>query len=82
MSEILNGGETRRASSTIRINSIDDDNSIALIHDAVIPFFSDNIIEKCIKALEKYNAVNVAISSLRTLLSDLTGQTVDLKTGV
>ena len=68
VSKILNGGKTRRASSTIGIKSINDDNSIAFIHDAVMPFVSDSIIEKCIQALEKYNAVDVAIPAVDTII--------------
>lgn len=66
--KILSGGDTRRKSSTIGVNSIDDDNANVLIHDAVMPFTSDAIIKNCIAALEKHVAVDVAIPSVDTII--------------
>jgi 2-C-methyl-D-erythritol 4-phosphate cytidylyltransferase len=66
--EILNGGETRRESSSIGVNAIEDENSKVLIHDAVRPFISDRIINECVQALDKYDAVDVAIPSPDTII--------------
>lgn len=64
---ILPGGETRQKSSEIGVNSIQEEVNV-LIHDAVRPFISQNIINECIEALKEYNAINVAIESSDTIL--------------
>ena len=64
---ILPGGETRQKSSEIGVNSIQEEVNV-LIHDAVRPFVSQNIINECVEALKKYNAINVAIESSDTIL--------------
>ena len=66
--KILPGGNTRQKSSYIGVKSIDDNDVKVLIHDAVRPFVSKQIIDNCISALEKYNAINVAIESVDTIL--------------
>lgn len=38
--------------------------SLLIFHDAVRPLVNDRIISDCIQALEKYNAVDVAIKLL------------------
>ena len=66
---ILSGGKTRQESSFIGLNSITyGDKTNVLIHDAVRPFISDRIIEECINALDKYQAVDVAIPSADTII--------------
>ncbi|MFX1575400.1 MAG: 2-C-methyl-D-erythritol 4-phosphate cytidylyltransferase [Promethearchaeota archaeon] len=66
--KILNGGETRQESSYIGLNSIEDEDAIVLIHDAVRPFISNRIINECIEALRDFNAVDVAIPSSDTII--------------
>ena len=66
--KILAGGATRRESSYIGISSINYENAKVLIHDAVRPFMHPTIINKCIDALDGYNAVDVAIESADTLI--------------
>jgi len=66
--KILNGGLTRQESSFIGINAIDNEDDLVLIHDAVRPFLTNKIINKCIDSLKKYNAVDVAISSADTII--------------
>ncbi len=66
---ILNGGETRKESSYIAVSSIDDqEESLVLIHDCARPFVSEDILRNCVKALEKYDAVDVAMQSADTLI--------------
>lgn len=65
---ILKGGATRQISSFIGINSIKDREAKVLIHDGVRPFVSKTTIAECIFALDKYNAVNVAIESSDTII--------------
>lgn len=66
--KLLPGGSTRQKSSYIGVSSINDAEAKVLIHDAVRPFVSKQIIDDCISALDKYNAVNVAIESSDTIL--------------
>lgn len=66
--KVLNGGDTRRESSSIGISAIGEQNAKVLVHDAVRPFISDRIIDDCIAALDKYQAVDVAIPSADTII--------------
>ncbi len=68
ISKLLNGGETRKESSSIGVASIADDEANVVIHDCARPFLSQRIINDCIKALQKYNAVDVAIPSADTII--------------
>ena len=43
--KVLNGGDTRKESSSIAISSIDEDDALVMIHDCARPFLSDNIIK-------------------------------------
>lgn len=70
--KILNGGSERYESSLVAINAyknvtdIEDTNFI--FHDAVRPMVSKRIIDETIWALEKYDAVDVAIPSADTII--------------
>ena len=66
--KLVSGGKTRQESSYIGISQITEENSNVLIHDAVRPFISSEIISECIEALKKYKAVNVAIDSSDTIV--------------
>lgn len=66
--KLLNGGETRKESSSIAINSIEDEEANVIIHDCARPFLSQRIIEDCVEALKKYDAVDVAIPSADTII--------------
>ncbi|PKR86274.1 2-C-methyl-D-erythritol 4-phosphate cytidylyltransferase [Heyndrickxia camelliae] len=64
---LLNGGKTRKESSFIGLSGMNDSDKV-LIHDAVRPFVSERIINDCFKALERYNAVDVAITTADTII--------------
>ncbi len=67
--KLLNGGKTRKESSYIGVNAIEkDEEANVLIHDCARPFVTQKIISDCIKALEKYNAVGVAIPTTDTII--------------
>ena len=66
--KLLNGGETRKESSSIAIHSINESEANVIIHDCARPFLSQKIIEDCIIALKDYNAVDVAIPSADTII--------------
>ncbi len=68
VTKILKGGETRQESSYIGINSIEYNEAFVLIHDAVRPFVSHEIINKVIEALKEHKAVDVAIPSADTII--------------
>lgn len=66
--KIVQGGLTRKDSSYNGIKSIEDTNANVLIHDAVRPFISSKIIDKCIEALKDHKAIDVAIPSSDTIV--------------
>ena len=66
--KLLNGGATRKESSYIGITSINDDEANVIIHDCARPFLSEKIIYNCVKALQQYDAVDVAIPSADTII--------------
>ena len=68
VSKLLNGGEIRKESSYIGISAIEDGEANVLIHDCARPFLTQKIISDCIKALNKYDAVDVAIPSADTIV--------------
>ncbi len=65
--KVTAGGETRKDSSYNGIFSIPYDEANILIHDGVRPLISNEIINNCIKALNTYPAVCVAIDSTDTI---------------
>ena len=67
MRKVIKGGQTRQQSSYNGVNEIPDGAKV-LIHDAVRPFVTQKIITDCVKALEKYNAVGVAIPCTDTII--------------
>lgn len=68
VSKLLNGGEIRKESSFIGISSIEDEEANVIIHDCARPFLTQGIISNCIEALDKYDAVDVAIPSADTII--------------
>ena len=67
--KIITGGKERQDSSKNAIKAYDDKKEINLIfHDGVRPFITQKIINDTIKALKKYNAVDVAIPSADTII--------------
>lgn len=68
VAKLLNGGETRKESSYIGISAIEENEANVIIHDCARPFLTQRIIQDCIKALDTYNAVDVAIPSADTII--------------
>ena len=68
LSKVLNGGKSRLESSYIGIKACDNENSNLIFHDAARPFITNKIIDDVIKALKKYDAVDVAIPSSDTII--------------
>lgn len=67
VSNVIAGGATRKDSSFNGISAIRDEEANVLIHDAVRPLITTEIITNCIKSLESNKAVCVAISSTDTI---------------
>ncbi|MEM4677299.1 MAG: 2-C-methyl-D-erythritol 4-phosphate cytidylyltransferase [Candidatus Korarchaeota archaeon] len=68
VTKILIGGRTRQESSRVGVFAAPDDVENILIHDAVRPFVSEEIINNVIKALEKFDAVDTAIPVTDTII--------------
>ena len=69
MIKLLDGGEIRKDSSYIGVNSIKEQDANVLIHDCARPFVTQRIIKDCVIALNNYNAVNVAIPVTDTIIT-------------
>lgn len=66
---IVKGGETRQLSSRNGIMACPTDTDYVIIHDAVRPLVSNDVIDRCIDALEKgHVAVATIIPSADTLV--------------
>ncbi len=66
--KVLNGGKTRQESSSIGITACEEEDENILVHDAVRPFISAEIISEMIKQLENHVAIDVAIPSPDTII--------------
>lgn len=80
---IISGGEERKDSSLSAINAysnnLSPDSNINLIfHDAVRPFVSDKIIDDVIKSLSQYNAIDVAINAVDTIIEVKNGNIIKI----
>jgi 2-C-methyl-D-erythritol 4-phosphate cytidylyltransferase len=68
LTKIITGGTERYLSSWRAIQAIENEDDNILIHDAVRPWVSQRIINDCVKALKSYQAVNLAIPAVDTLI--------------
>lgn len=68
ITKLLNGGKTRKESSSIGIHAIEDEEANVVIHDCARPFLSSRIIRDCIEALKTHDAIDVAIPSADTII--------------
>lgn len=67
--KILKGGKERYDSSLAAINAYTDDNANLFLHDCVRAGVSQNIINECAKALQKYEGVEVGVEPTDTVVS-------------
>ncbi len=65
--KVLPGGKERYYSSLAALAVYDNDEDCLLFHDAVRPFVSERIITDCVKALESFDAVTVAVPTTDTI---------------
>lgn len=76
--KILNGGSERHHSSLSAINAYSTEGTECnlIFHDAVRPLISPVIISDVVKALESYDAVDVAIPSADTIIQVTSDDTI------
>jgi ribitol-5-phosphate 2-dehydrogenase (NADP+) / D-ribitol-5-phosphate cytidylyltransferase len=70
VSRVIEGGGTRTETTMRAIEAVAASRPEAnvLFHDAVRPFIDQRVIEDCVTALERYEAVDVAIPSADTII--------------
>lgn len=72
----LCGGTERYESSLAAINAYTDDCNL-IFHDAVRPLVSQRIIDDCVKALEDYEAIDVAVKTTDTIIQVSSDNLID-----
>lgn len=65
---VVAGGMTRQASSLLGLQACDPTTQFVMIHDAVRPFVSKEILERNIAAVLKHRAVDTCIPSSDTIV--------------
>ena len=68
VTKVLEGGATRNETTQRALDAIPDEECNVLLHDAVRPLLDQRIIEECVRALQNYEAVDVAIPSADTIV--------------
>ena len=68
LTRILPGGETRNDTTQLALAAIEGDDTKVLFHDAVRPFIDERIIQDCVAALDRFDAVDTAIPSADTII--------------
>ena len=68
VSRVLEGAATRNGTTLRALEALAGRDCKVLLHDAVRPLLSARIITDCFVALEKYDAVDVAIPSADTII--------------
>jgi 2-C-methyl-D-erythritol 4-phosphate cytidylyltransferase len=66
--KIVVGGATRQASSAAGIMAVTEDDTKVLVHDAVRPLLDMATIDRCIDALNQFDAVDTGIPSPDTVI--------------
>jgi ribitol-5-phosphate 2-dehydrogenase (NADP+) / D-ribitol-5-phosphate cytidylyltransferase len=73
VSQVLEGGETRSASTRRALAALGSEECDVLLHDAARPLVSQEIIERCVTALTAYQAVGVTIPVSDTIVATSAG---------
>ena len=69
ISAVLPGGKERYDSSLAAVRHFSDNPELVMLfHDAARPLVSEQIVTDTLKAMEKYNAVDVAIPAVDTIV--------------
>lgn len=76
--QVISGGSTRQQSSLRGLKACHPSCNYVMIHDAVRPFVSQEILQKNIAAVLQYGAVDTCIPSSDTLLVTHDGISIDI----
>ncbi|MGH3356369.1 MAG: SDR family NAD(P)-dependent oxidoreductase, partial [Nocardioidaceae bacterium] len=68
VAKILEGADTRNETTLRALEALGERDCKVLLHDAVRPLLSARIISECFRALDAYDAVDVAIPSADTII--------------
>lgn len=68
ITKVIIGGKERYDSTLSALKAIPEAQANVIIHDAVRPFISQNIIKSCIDALCENNVVNVVVDATDTIV--------------
>ncbi|MET0999930.1 MAG: bifunctional cytidylyltransferase/SDR family oxidoreductase, partial [Marmoricola sp.] len=68
VSHVLEGADTRNGTTMRALDAVTGNETKVLFHDAVRPLVSPRIISECFEALDRYDAVDVAIPSADTII--------------
>ena len=68
VAHVLEGADTRNGTTLRALDVVGEDDTKVLFHDAVRPLVSPRIISECFDALDRYDAVDVAIPSADTII--------------
>ncbi|MBV9830758.1 MAG: bifunctional cytidylyltransferase/SDR family oxidoreductase [Marmoricola sp.] len=68
VTHLLEGAETRNGTTRRALEVVGPDDAKVLFHDAVRPLVSARIVRDCFAALDRYDAVDVAIPSADTII--------------
>jgi ribitol-5-phosphate 2-dehydrogenase (NADP+) / D-ribitol-5-phosphate cytidylyltransferase len=66
--KVVQGGQTRQESSYLGLLACGEETTFVLIHDAVRPFVSQQILQNNIQAVQTFGAVDTCIPSTDTLI--------------
>ena len=61
-------GQNRYDSTLSALQAISESEANLIIHDAVRPFVSEEVINRCVMALESHNAVDVIVDATDTIV--------------
>ncbi len=68
VTKVISGGAERYDSTLSALKAVTDTECNLIIHDAVRPFLSERIIVDCVEALGEYNAVDVVVDAVDTIV--------------
>ncbi len=68
VTKVIEGGDTRNATTRIALEAVGEEDCNILFHDAVRPLLNGRIVRECVNALWTYSAVDVAIPSADTII--------------
>ncbi|WP_446663467.1 SDR family NAD(P)-dependent oxidoreductase [Flexivirga sp. B27] len=68
VTKILEGGATRNETTKLALAAVEDDESRLILHDAVRPLLSPQVVDRVLAALDEHDAVDVAIPSPDTII--------------